>query len=210
MQEIFDLARRGELEPLMKRLTVFASRHMHRLTWRGASLVRGGILPEGYGAPEFAGNAISKALDGTRAWNRDAYPDLELFLRSIIRSDINHLAESLDNVRERRLQTALDADGNEIVYEPPGGEPDPLAVAIDEEWRERYREAVWQEMNGDRLLVDLLRCYEAAVTKPSEMALRLGLPVAEVYDGLKRFRRKLAAADAAVARADNEHPRTST
>lgn len=208
MQEILDLTP-VEVELLVKRLTLYALYRLRHLTWRGALIAHGGAVPGGYEAQDFVSRAMIKSLDETREWNRDVFPTLEAFLRSIIKSDINHLAESLDNVHGRRLITASEQDETEIVYEPAGAEPDPLSVVIDEEWREQYRAAVLRELNGDPLLTDLLRCYEAAVTKPREIARRLARPVAEIYDALKRFRRKLTNVDTAMIQADNQNRRTA-
>ena len=69
---------------------------MRRLTWRGAYVARGGSVPGGYEPYDFTLDAIDKAMDGTRPWNREKYKTLESFLRSIIDSDINHLVESVD------------------------------------------------------------------------------------------------------------------
>ena len=204
MQEIVDLDRRGELEPLLGRLALYAFDRLRHLTWRGASVRHNGTVPGGSVAQDFVQIAITKALDETRIWNRDKYPTLEHFLRSSIKSEINHLAESLDNVRGRRLAAPHNITEPEITYEPPGTEPDPLSVVADDEWRQRYRAAVWRALDGDSLLLDLLRCYEAAVTKPGEIAQRLGRPISQIYDALRRFRRKLADVDAAMNRADEE------
>ena len=92
-----------ETETLLKRLTLHAHCKMRHLTWRGVSVNRGDAVPGGYEAYDFALDAIEKLLDGRRPWNREKYMTLEAALRSTIDSDINHLAESADNARGRRL-----------------------------------------------------------------------------------------------------------
>lgn len=102
MQEILDLSREAQ-ERLLERLTHHALCKMRRLTWRGAYIARGGSVPGVYEPYDFALDAIEKAVDGTRPWNREKGKTLESFLRSIIDSDINHLVDSVDNATGRRL-----------------------------------------------------------------------------------------------------------
>lgn len=87
----------GEQEALLKRLTLYAQCKMRRLTWRGVHARRGGTAPGGHEPYDFALDAIQKLLDGSRSWDRQKYPTLVAVLRAIIDSDINHLADSIDN-----------------------------------------------------------------------------------------------------------------
>lgn len=206
MREILDLSR-DEEERLLKRLTHHAFCKMRPLTWRGAYIARGGSVPCGYEPHDFALDAIAKAMDGTRPWNRNVYKTMESFLRSIIDSDINHLVESVDNKTGRRLSPPSGRDDTATAYEVPGTEPDPLKVVIDKDWQARFHKAAIKELNGDDFLVKLLECMEAEITKPQEIADVLGTTADHVNSEKKRLRRKLDKLDTRI-KPDRKRTRT--
>ncbi len=165
---------------------------MRRLTWRGAYVARGGSVPGGYEPYDFAIDAIKKAMDGTRPWNRAEYKTLEGFLRSIINSDISHLVESVDNSTGRRLGPQSGKDETVGAYVAPSTEPDPLIVLIDKEWQGRFHEAAIKELKGEEFLIKLLECMEAEITEPREIAELLGTTVDQVNNEKKKLRRRLS------------------
>ena len=197
MQELLDLSCQ-EQERLLKRLTYHALGKMRRLTWRGAYIRRGGSAPGGYEPYDFALDAIAKAMDGTRSWNREVYETLESYLRSSIDSDINHLVESIDNKTGRRLSPASAKDETATAYELEGTEPDPALVVIDQDWRNRFREAAIKELAGDELLLQLLECMEAEITAPLDIADLLRITADRVNNEKKRLRRKLDKLDTRI------------
>lgn len=199
MQELLDLSTE-EQERLLQRLTHHALCKMRRLTWRGAYVARGGSVPGGYEPYDLALDAIRKALDGTRPWNREAYRTLESYLRSTIDSDISHLVESIDNRFGRRLSPPSGKDETVRAYEVAGTEPDPLVVVIDKDWQARFREAALKELKGEEFLIELLECMEAEITAPQEIAEVLDTSVERVNNEKKRLRRKLAKLDARIKR----------
>jgi hypothetical protein len=197
LQEIVDLSREAQ-ERLLKRLTHHALWKMRPLTWRGAYVAHGGSVPGGYEPYDFALDALEKAMDGTRPWNREKYKTLESFLRSIINSDINHLVDSVDNSTGRRLASQSAKDETVAAYEVPGTEPDPLMVVIDKDWQKRFHEAAMKELNGEPFLIKLLECMEAEITEPQEIADVLGPTVDNVNNEKKKLRRRLDKLDARI------------
>src|SRR6185312_2425851 len=126
---------------------------------------RGGSVPGGHEPYDFALDAIEKAMDGTRPWNREKYKSLEKFLCSIIDSEINQLVDSVDNATGRRLAPQSGKDETVAVYEVPGTEPHPLLVLIDKDWHSRFRDAAMKELRGEDFLIKLLDCMEAEITE---------------------------------------------
>lgn len=190
MQEFLNLSREAQ-ERLLKRLTHHALCKMRRLTWRGAYVARGGSVPGGHEPYDFALDAIAKAMDGTRPWNREKYTSLEGFLRSIIDSDINHLVESVDNATGRRLASASGKDETVRAYAVCGKEPNPLMVVIDKEWQVQFHEAAAKELKGEAFLGNLLECMDAGITEPRDIADILGTATDTVNNEKKKLRRRL-------------------
>jgi hypothetical protein len=77
---------------LYPRLLLVAEGKLNRLTWRGA---RFGTVPGAQTSHDFVQAAIEKSKGGIRAWN----PEISIFqhLAGVILSDINHLANSMEN-----------------------------------------------------------------------------------------------------------------
>lgn len=184
-----------EQETLLKRLTVHAHCKMRNLTWRGVYVNKGDAVPGGYEAYDFALDAIEKIFDGRRPWNREKYPTLESALRATIDSDINHLADSTDNARGRRLALESSKCETAKAFEVPGTEPNPLNTVVDRDWQDRFHKAAMKELKGDEFLIKIFECLAAEITKPEEIAMILDTTVEEVNNGKKRLRRKLEKLD---------------
>jgi DNA-directed RNA polymerase specialized sigma24 family protein len=184
-----------ELEALLKRLTVHAHYKMRHLTWRGVYVNKGDAVPGGYEACDFAHDAIAKMLDSRRPWNRDKYQTIEAALRATIDSDINHLADSADNARCRRLALEPSKDETAQAYTVPGTEPNPLTTVVDRDWQNRFHKAAMKELKDDPFLIKIFECLEAEITKPEEIAAMLDTTPEEVNNAKKRLRRKLEKLD---------------
>jgi hypothetical protein len=168
---------------------------MRHLTWRGVYVNRGDAVPGGYEAYDFALDAIEKMLDGRRPWNREKYLTLDAALRATVDSDVNHLAESVDNARGRRLAPESSKCETAQAYQVPGTELNPLNLVIDRDWQERFHKAAMKELKGDDFLVKVFECLVAEFTKPEEIAMMLDTTVEDVNNAKKRLRRKLEKLD---------------
>ena len=182
-----------EQERLYKRLVRHALRKMMRLKWRGAYIAHGGAVPKGYEPSDLVNDALMKAMDGRRKWNKAVSPNLEQFLCSIINSDVNHLASSVDNAMGRRQLSST--NDPVITYEVPDTTPDTLLVVLDREWQHRFDAAAAKELNGDAFLTELLDCIKNGITEPGEIAIMMGKSVDEVNNAKKRLQRRLNALD---------------
>lgn len=64
------------------------------LRWRTPNPIE---LPDGETVPSIVSKAIEKLFAGEREWDPDTEPDTKKYLRSVVDSLLNHLAESQDN-----------------------------------------------------------------------------------------------------------------
>jgi hypothetical protein len=184
IQELTD----DELSKLLKRLALHADRKIVRLRWRG---VQGGPPPRGIQAEDIAADAIMAVMDGTRAWDPKAQPDLMKHLRGVVDSIVSKLVNLAENRTTRRLGTPGVGDESSSAYEAAGREPDPAELASNREAAENFRAPIVESFKDDGLAYQVFECLEADITKPSEIAEYLGLSVVEVNNAQKRIRRKV-------------------
>lgn len=177
----------AEWEELVGKLTLHAHCKLVKLYWRGVPYAKGGAVPGAPCAQDLAAEAIEAFLGGTRRWDKTNYPDLLQFLLSVVDSKISHLAESVENRKTRRIDTAK--KDNEPAYKLRDKSKRPDEIVIDEEVRLRTREAVLAELGDDELAKSLFECIEAEIMKPAEIAEYLGLDVSDVNNTQKRLRR---------------------
>lgn len=190
MTSIHDLPG-DELLKILKRLTLHADRKLARLRWRG---VQGGSPPAGIQGEDVATDAITSVIEGTRAWDPKAQPDLLKYLRSVVDSMVSKLVNSVDNRKMRRLGPPGTSDESSPAYEAAGREPDPAELAASREAAEKFRGPIVEALKDDELAYQVFECLEADITKPSDIAEYLGLSVGEVNNAQKRIRRKVEGA----------------
>lgn len=180
-----------EWEELYRRLTLYAAWKVARLAWRGGN----GSTPGAKDAADFAAEAIAHTLEGRRSWNREKTHDFFEHLKGVVDSRVSALANSTENKRS----TQLEHDG---INEPliPHRARGPQAEVADREDSERFRSAVFKEIEGDELAQKIVECIDANITKPAEMAVVLERDVLEVNNGQKRLRRAVNKAMTALGR----------
>lgn len=177
---------------LVERLTLHASCKLLRLYWRGILGSRGGAVPGGVEPADLAAAAIVDVLDGTRAWDPEAHPDLLKFLRGVVDSKVSHLVNEVENRKSRRLAPPDAGEEGSSAHGVAGREPDPTVLVQDRQAAERFRSLVFKALEGDHLAYEVFECLDAEYTKPSEIADLLGVPVSDVNNAQKRLRRKVS------------------
>ncbi|MBX3730692.1 MAG: sigma-70 family RNA polymerase sigma factor [Candidatus Sumerlaeia bacterium] len=188
-----------ELQQLIERLGLFSKELTGRahLVWhRVAGQTR---LPNGFTHEDLVSEAILAGINGREAggrnWNRKRYPTIEKFLRSVIRSMVNHLAESTEN----RETVGLPDDGNEdtdALHDFPAcRKPSPREQAASVEFWALLKTSVVDDPDLEMLLMGLEDGY-----KRSELADVLGKTVDEIDSLKKRLRRRLEKSPVAPAR----------
>ncbi len=136
--------------------------------------------------------AVASVVEDRRAYDSDTYPDFREFLRSVIDSQISHLAEKAKGQRTNRIPVTRDVETGELVeVDIPGDEPDPADICMNRDLLDSVRGVFAAKTEEDPLLVQIFQCMEAEITKPAEIAAVLGIDVKSIYNAQKRFQRML-------------------
>lgn len=179
----------------IKRLTFHASRKLERRRWRG---VRGGPAPGGHQAVDIVQGICAKVISGRRRWNPSRHPELFVYLRDQVDSEISNLVNSLDNRRVERLVAPTGDDGDEQAVDPLDGGPSPEDLVVStqrESQAEEFALGFIDHLDGK---TDLLETVGVILdsgddAKPAAWADRLHVTAEEVYNRRKRLKRELKA-----------------
>src|SRR5262245_56988642 len=101
-------------EDLGIRLTAYAVWKGRNLRWRTG---QPDLLPAGKTPQDIAAEAVLKVVEGSRTWDSRRGPLLP-FLRRVVDSLLNQLAEGADNRLQRRLGPAAEAPIGDAVDLP--------------------------------------------------------------------------------------------
>lgn len=180
-------------------LAGYARWKARRLRWRtgGAEDLAKGKTPE-----DIAAEAIEKALDGTRALNFETNNELLDCLKSIVDSDINHLAHSADNIRQgtglqnqdgEELRDKMEFEAvrqnyNDLISQQPS-DPGEQIIKSDEQEAEGRIDSLFKSLSDEKALTEVLEAILEGETKPKDIAERLGASVSDINNRLKRIRR---------------------
>jgi RNA polymerase sigma factor (sigma-70 family) len=174
----------AELPSIYKRLATHAVQLAKR--FRG----RKGHLPEGAQAHDLLQEAVAALLSGDRTWPEGL--ELETVLRQVMRSLAANLRTSgagrevgEEKIREHKIPGGKSPN---VVVEV---QPDVEALRQAQEEREaleREMEAVTQD---DEVAITIVRSVVQGARKPSEIAEDSGVPVEEIYQGIRRLKRRL-------------------
>ena len=178
-------------DELVERLTLHAHCKLARLRWRGVPSSRGGAVPGGVEPADLAADAIVAVIQGIRNWNPDTDPDFLLFLKSVVDSMVSHLVECAENRLTRRFEGTDASDSPLPAYQLADKGPGPANVCADAEERERFRDLVIKELDGDPIAQGVFECMEAEIFKPADMAELLNKSVKEINNAQKRLKRKV-------------------
>lgn len=169
-----------------KRLSLHAGSLFIAYGWRikGQWAGPGGVTPG-----DIASEAILKVLDGTRQYDPSKCPNLMTFLRYVVRSLVSHHAESSETQRARPMpKIHLDGNDDPVDFEPEGDEPVPVENCIKNEIMDKLKAVAAQEQ--DTLVIGILECLDADITKPAQIAEILSVDVKKINNAQKRLWRK--------------------
>lgn len=189
-------------EKLVKELVVFAIRRSKELRWRTNNAIE---LPGGETPQSIVSLAIVRAAEGTRRWNPETHPDLGLYLRGVIRSLLNHLATSRENMMFQAATGSEDASSTDLdtsmeATSLGGAEWLARAPATPEEellLKEHFKVEEWasaildQAASQDEQVSTIIRAMRSGCDPGSdiEIANETGLPIVEVRKAKKRLNR---------------------
>lgn len=182
-----------EWEDLTKRLTVYAIYKTKKLRWRGLPGGENQSLPGGHGPDSLASEAILSVLNDERECTATTQGELLDFLKGVVDSKVNHLAESAENRKSRALPSE---DGHK------GGTPDgwhprtkpqdaPVALVADPEAAKAFRDKALKALSGEPDLTELFECLAAGFTGRKEIAELMNVTEDDVTNLKKRLARKL-------------------
>lgn len=123
-------------------------------------------------------SAICKTIDGTRRWNKKAYPTLFLFLCSVIRSDLNHRITEV--IQESQMQ-------EEVRHNVTAGAHSPESMIACEDDLRKFLLGLHGKSPTLAELAFLI-VYEG-LTGTQELANAMGISPEQVNNLKKRFRR---------------------
>jgi hypothetical protein len=182
---------------MIERLVTYAEWKVRKRHWQG---IRGAPMPEGLEPKDLVPDAVEKVLDGRRRWDPTEQPDLFKHLTGVIDSDVNHAAMSAANRHVRDESVLMAAEGMDG---PPGsyfdglpGDEDPEAIMVTEEEEARSDRFLWGLLKflADKpLLQQMVECIVDDVTKPREIAEKLGVKSKDIYNATKQLARRLEA-----------------
>jgi hypothetical protein len=181
-------------------LAAYARWKAGNLHWRTG---RGGDLAKGKAPEDVAAEAIEKVLDGTRALNLQETDDLLNCLKSVVDSDIYHLAKSADNVRQNRFRENQDGNElydkmefeaarhnyNDLISQQPV-DPADHDAKLDEQQAEGRIDGLLESLADEKDLMEVLEVMFEGETKPKDIAERLKASVSDINKRLKRIRRQ--------------------
>ncbi len=163
-------------------LVAYAQLKLNLMLWPG------GHPPGDTQAEDLAQEAIEALFSGQRTWNVVKHPNLEVVLKGIIKSLVNHLAETEDNRTRRALSVDAGVDGW-------GHEALSNHLSPEESLESKDQIAQIESLLEDDEEAGMVLLYLQEGAKPQEIAKELGKPVKEIYVITRRIRRKLQAAN---------------
>ena len=179
-------------ERLAPQAEAFAARELRRRRWRGK---RSGVVPEGYDAKGIAAQAIAEMLSGhCRLAPGFTAERVQRELERLIRQRIRqlHMLAEARLVRSEWEVLRADEEGNRAsVFGRLVDENAGLAATEEEEVRARVKEEFEGFLGGDEELKGLFRCLGEGITKPSELARRLGMEEKAAVRARKRLDRRM-------------------
>jgi hypothetical protein len=172
----------AQLQGLAIQMLAFARRRAKGRKWW---LSGAGSLAKGEEIEDIVSKAIVSLFGGSRKWNREEQPDPAQHARSVI----NSLLSNLVRAKENRLLSRQVSD------DIPSQADDPEQMLLQ---KEEEAAIEGRRQRGYLLLIDgvshdeqLMKLHDLMVndhiSKPQELAARLGVSVAEVTNLKKRF-----------------------
>lgn len=183
----------AEWEDLLKRLTLYAVYKTRKLRWRGLPGSDNQSMPEGHGPDSLASEAIVSVLNDERACTATTKDELLDFLKGVVDSKVNHLAESAENKKSRALPSEDGHKGGTPEVWHPRTKPRdaPAALAADPEAAKAFREKALKALSGEPQLTELFECLAAGFSGRKEIAELMNVTEDDVTNLKKRLARKL-------------------
>jgi len=193
-ERICNLLREADWENITLELTDYAVMKVKRLRWRTGSYES---LPQGKTPDDLAYDAIEKVLSGDRRWNPNKNPNLLNYLKTVVDSLVSHLVESEEHKRVQRLPETKDGvdleemlplDSRLLAHRPKN----PEEILLEKEREKQVWSKIIEAANGDIELEVLVEALKEDYAKPGEIAQEWQLDVKEVYQSIRKLKRRIA------------------
>ena len=183
----------AEWEDLLKRLMVYAVYKTRKLRWRGLPGSENQSMPGGHGPDSLASEAIVSVLNDERECTAKTQDELLDFLKGVVDSKVNHLAESAENRKSRALPSEDGHNGGTPDGWHPRTKPQdaPVALVADPEAAKAFREKALKALSGEPQLTELFECLAAGFATRKEIAELMNVTEDDVTNLRKRLARKL-------------------
>ena len=186
---VLHLLENADWKEIILKLTHYALQRARVYAWKSgkSDQLLGGKTPE-----DIAFEAIEKVLSGIRDWDPDRYPNLLTHLKWVVKSDMEHLASSMEHQATGRMPEPEEGEkGYEAIADPSSPTPeDELITREKEDLEERLKDELYAAVRGDQDLETLLLCFEEGIDKPETIAAQTGWNVSEVYNLKRKLLRK--------------------
>ena len=186
---VLHLLENADWKDIILKLTHYALQRARVYSWKSgkSDQLLGGKTPE-----DIACEAIEKVLTGTRDWDPDKYPNLLTHLQWVVKSDMEHLASSMEHQATARMpEPGEGEEGYETIPDPSSPTPEEELIAHEkEDLEERLKGELYAMVKGDEDLETLLLCFEEGIDKPEIIATQTGWDVSKVYNLKRKLLRK--------------------
>jgi len=186
---VLHLLENADWKDIILKLTRYALQRARVYSWRSgkSDQLLGGKTPE-----DIAFEAIEKVLSGTRDWDPDKYPNLLTHLQWVVKSDMEHLASSMQHQATGRMpEPGEGEEGYETIPDPSSPTPEEELIAREkEDLEEKLKGELYAMVKGDEDLETLLLCFEEGIDKPEIIAAQTGWDVSKVYNLKRKLLRK--------------------
>jgi len=181
---------------ITKRLIWYAQWLAHRKSWHTGH----DDLPQGKPPADIACDAIKKVWNEERKWDSRKCPDLLDFLKSVVKSDMNHLVRSWGHEHFVPLDDEQESGFPEPIETPE----EKLKLKEEEDRSSNFKNELEKLLKDDEDALLVFICLEEGFTKPKDIALQTGLSEKEVNNAKKRIRRRAQPLRRSILNGENE------
>jgi hypothetical protein len=186
---VLHLLENADWKDIILKLTHYALQRARVYSWKSgkSDQLMGGKTPE-----DIACEAIEKVLSGTRNWDPDEYPNLLTHLQWVVKSDMEHLASSMEHQATGRMPEPMEGE-EETIPDPSSQTPEEVLIAREkEDLEDKLKGELYAMVKGDEDLEMLLLCFEEGIDKPEIIADQNSWDVSKVYNLKRKLLRKAA------------------
>ncbi|MCH7973853.1 MAG: sigma-70 family RNA polymerase sigma factor [Bacteroidetes bacterium] len=181
-EELLDYLSRQDWPAIISKLTAYTDFKVRKGKWwkRGVEDLASGFQPV-----DLVYESIEDLFKESRKWNRERYPSIEVFLKSIIDSKIYNLYGSYDHTYQVIDQKKDDRE-EDPMDRYAGENPNYLDLVVSEELLNKIYLAIEDDPELEEFVILLLDGKP-----PRDIAEELNVDIKNIYNRKKRLKRIL-------------------